>query len=89
MSYARFSEYDVYLFMHVNGKLCCCACIFAGASFDEPDYYGSYYANSTQEMVRHLVKHKRRGDSIPGDIIERLWQDDEDNFPEKKDIDNL
>lgn len=32
-------------------------------------------------MVDHIVKHKRRKHNVPADIIERLWADDEENFP--------
>lgn len=82
MSYARFFDCDVYVFMHVSGFLQCCACSLSGAQVHDPDMYNSYNAYSTQEMVDHLVKHKRAKHQIPADIVQRLWEDDEENFPD-------
>lgn len=89
MSYARFGNSDVYVFMHVNGKLCCCACIFAGVRFEDPDYWGDFFAENTYDMVKHLMRHKRKGDQIPSGIIDDLWEDDEENFPKQDDNDHL
>jgi hypothetical protein len=76
MSYCRFLEGDVYVFMHVGGHLECCAC-FLG----EMDPWGSFQAKSTQEMVDHLEKHKAAGHYVPERVFSDLWADDKENFP--------
>ena len=81
MSYARFLDSDVYVFMHVSGYLQCCGCWLSHLNPVDPDYYNSFNAHSTQEMVDHIVKHKRRKHNVPADLIEHLWADDEENFP--------
>ena len=85
MSYSRFIEADVYVFMHVSGYLQCCGCWISDLNPVDPDYHNSFNAHSTQEMVDHIVKHKRRGHRVPADLIENLWQDDEENFPKTED----
>ena len=75
MSYCRFLEADVYVFMHVSGYLDCCACIMS-----EEDW-GSFSAHSTQEMVDHLRIHQSRGDYVPERVFDDLWADDAENFP--------
>lgn len=82
MSYSRFVPHDVYVFMHLDDFLQCCACSLSGVDVIEPDRFSNYNAYSTQDMVDHLVKHKRRKHSVPADIVERLWADDDENFPD-------
>ena len=74
MSYARFSNGDVYVFMHVNGWLECCACWLSHGEWE------SFQAASTQIMVDHLKKHEVAGHKVPRDIYDYLWEDDKENF---------
>lgn len=62
---------DVYVCKSGN-RLECLACNISG---------GSFYANSTDTMCGHLEKHRKNGDRIPDDLEDRLWNDDEFNFP--------
>jgi len=75
MSYCRFLEGDVYVFMHVGGFLTCCAC-----SLSEEDW-GSFDAHSTQQMVDHLNKHVARENYVPQHVFDDLLADDVENFP--------
>lgn len=75
MSYCRFGEGDVYVFMSVSGWLECCACSLA-----KDDESVFFQAHSTQEMVDHLNKHIEDGDRVPKDIFDDLWRDDKENF---------
>ena len=75
MSYCRFLEGDVYVFMSVGGHLECCACIL-----DIEDWH-SFEAKSTQEMIDHLEEHKKVGHFVPWGVVEHLWDDDKENFP--------
>jgi hypothetical protein len=75
MSYCRFLEADVYVFMHVSGHLECCAC------FMSEDAWDSFEAHSTQEMIDHLNKHKAAGHDVPERVFKELWDDDAENFP--------
>lgn len=94
MSYARFSDADVYVFMCVSGKLECCGCILQDREWvDDPTWpiFGGYLQavgeeiptrfDTTQGMVDHLAAHRRAGHDIPESIEARLWSDDAENFP--------
>ena len=64
MSYVRFSENsDVYVFDHSNGCLCCCGCALNPVS---------YYAETADEMVKHLLQHEAAGHEIPASVIEEI-----------------
>jgi len=76
MSYSRFLESDVYVFMHVGGYLECCACSLSSSE----ELWGSFRANSTEEMVDHLAKHRNAGDYVLAGIEDRLWEDNAENF---------
>jgi hypothetical protein len=77
MSYSRFIEHDVYVFMHANiNKLVCMAC-----SLGDMDTI-AFTANSTQEMIDHLETHTKANDRIPENIHEELWRDDLKNYPQ-------
>jgi len=71
VSYARFSHADVYVYMDVNGALCCCGCSLG----DE------WYFDTTEAMVAHLDRHRALGHNVPPGIDEDLWEDDAENFP--------
>ena len=70
MSYSRFVESDVYVFM-ASESLSCCGCILG----DQWDFY------STQTMVDHLENHISAGHNVPPTLIPELWLDDKINFP--------
>jgi hypothetical protein len=84
MSYCRFTEADVYVYMDVAGALRCCGCSLQG---DAPDprsrlarYDGEFF-RSTQAMIDHLAAHAARGDRVPARLPDRLREDDAENFP--------
>ena len=81
MSYCRFGEGDVYVFMNVAGWLECCACSLAKT---EDSVF--FKAKSTQQMVDHLEKHIDDGDQVPQGIFYDLWRDDKENFPKGQKI---
>ncbi len=74
MSYARFGEGDVYVYS-TGSSVVCVMCSFGDMLED------TFRAESTQEMVDHLVAHERAGDRIPDRAIPDLWIDDHLNFP--------
>lgn len=75
MIYARIPEYDVYVFRTEQGPVQCSLCSFG-------DMLEAFFrAESTQEMVDHLKAHERKGDNIPGQIYDRLLEDDSLNYP--------
>jgi hypothetical protein len=76
MSYCRFGEADVYVFMHVNGRLCCCGC-----SYHQDDDEPFFYADSTDAMIEHLKRHRADGHDVPERVFEDLRADDGENFP--------
>lgn len=77
MSYCRFFDGDVYVFMHVSGHLECCGCVLNVP--DEP--WDLFKAESTQEMVDHLELHVAKGHRVPSHVVPNLWADDAENFP--------
>ena len=93
MSYARFSNADVYVFMCVSGKLECCGCILQECEWvDDPSWpiFGGYLKavgeeiqtrfDSTQGMVDHLALHRAAGHHVPDYVEPALWGDDAENF---------
>jgi hypothetical protein len=70
MSYARFSNADVYVFMSTSGHLECCGCWLG----DQWEFH------STQEMVDHLAAHRAAGHDVPEGIEDELWADDRENW---------
>jgi hypothetical protein len=75
MSYCRFIEADVYIFMSVGGWLECCGCSLGRSRFD-----------STQEMIDHIAEHRENNDYVPEHVIQDLWEDAGENFPDLKEI---
>lgn len=72
MSYCRFSNADVYVYMDVGGYLCCCGCSLS----DDGRHYG------TSDMVAHLREHIAKGDDVPDDVIPALEADAAENDAE-------
>ena len=76
MSYSRFGEADVYVYLDVSGYLTSCACSIV----DEQDVWGNFRAYDTEAMVSHLKEHRKNGERVLTDTIERLWADHEENM---------
>ena len=76
MSYSRFGEADVYVYLDVSGYLTCCACSIIKGQ----DVYGNFRAYDTETMVTHLKDHRKNGERVLTDTIERLWKDHEENM---------
>jgi hypothetical protein len=75
MSYCRFLEGDVYVFMSTGGWLECCWCHLQ----DEGPL--TFKSTNTQDMVSHLREHQSHGDQVPERVFDDLWLDDMINFP--------
>lgn len=75
MSYCRFLEGDVYVFMSVSGWLECCACLLDAEEMHSLQFY------STQDMLEHLDAHRAANHHVPDHVYEDLKADDEANFP--------
>jgi len=70
MAYCRWWNGDVYMFNHVDGYICCCAC-----SFNELDKNGwpvDEEFSSLKEALRHLYKHREAGHRVPDYAFERI-----------------
>ena len=63
MSYARFSEGDVYVFLSVGGHLECCGCILNPRTVT---------LDTTQKMLEHLEGHRHAGHLIPERTVPQL-----------------
>lgn len=72
MSYCRFIEADVYIYMDVGGWLTCCACPLRDTWFKAWD---------TQSMLDHIAEHRKAGHYVPASVDDELVADDEENFP--------
>jgi hypothetical protein len=75
MSYARFLEADVYVYMHVSGWLECSMCHLVKHQ-DEI----SFKAYDTDTMIAHLKKHIALKDYVPDHVFDDLIADDKENF---------
>jgi hypothetical protein len=73
MSYARFSDADVYVFLNIFGYLECCGC-----ALPESDFVQTPLFLTTKDMISHLERHKEVGHSL-GHCIERLKEDQQEN----------
>lgn len=61
MSFARFSETsDVYIYSHYLGYIECCGCVL----------FGSFEADSLQEILDHISEHRVAGHKIPEGLEE-------------------
>lgn len=69
MSYCRFGEADVYVYLHVDGHLCCCWCRLSD-DWEHP---------STDAMIAHLREHIAAGHYVPDDVIPELEADRQEN----------
>lgn len=78
MSYCRFSDADVYVYLDVGGYLNCCACSL-GKLEDGDLFPESFYATATDDMLAHLQLHRDAGHDVPDYAIERLREEREEN----------
>lgn len=80
MSYARWgwNGSDVYVFRNVGGWLECCGCSLNSPS-DGELFPESFEAMTTQDMLDHLKLHQAEGHTVPGECIEGLEEDREEN----------
>lgn len=69
MSYSRFSNADVYVFLDVGGFLNCCGCWL-----NEPGMF-----TATEDMLLHLDKHRQAGHVVPQHVFDALKEEAEDN----------
>lgn len=92
MSYCRFSDADVYVFLAVDLGLECCGCILQEREWvDDPDrpIFGGYlkavgekinaYGLTTDEMLAHLQRHRAAGHDVPDYVFADLEADREEN----------
>ena len=93
MSYSRFVEGDVYIFLAGSeNKLECCGCLLQKREwiYDEnfPIFKGYFKDvgeiiqnkfDTTQGMLDHLEIHKKNGHFVPDFCIEGLLRDKEEN----------
>lgn len=60
MSYARWGEdSSVYVYLDVNGYLCCCGCCFALDGVDNRQFW------TTADLIEHLHAHENAGHDVP------------------------
>lgn len=76
MSYSRFLEADVYVFMNGSGWLECCMCFLVREHQDEI----SFKASDTDTMIAHLKKHIAAKHYVPQHVFDDLITDDKENF---------
>lgn len=75
MSFARFSEGDVYVYLNVDGYFECCACALLGPLLTG----GCVTVETSAEMLAHLESHRAVGHDVPEDCLEELRSDAEAN----------
>lgn len=77
--YSTIPDYDVSVYSTTNGVVCA-MCNFG-------DYLEmAFQAESTQEMIDHLLAHERKGDILPEDLVARLKMDDKLNYPKNPSV---
>ena len=91
MSYARFIDNDVYVYLDCGGYLTCCGCNMQEREWvDEPNgIVGGYFKSvgeripsqfyTTAEMIEHLDAHRAKGDHIENYCYDGLRAEAEEN----------
>ena len=74
MSYARFIEGDIYLFLSSSGGIECCGC----SLYEGNDLMGSQTFYTYDDAIQHLKDHEAKGDYVPGYAYEGLERDRKD-----------
>lgn len=74
MIYSQMPKYQVTVTSSPKG-VACLMCSF-GDVLEQ-----NVIAESTQEMIDHLIAHRRVGDLLPDDIEAQLLKDDKTNYP--------
>lgn len=59
MSYARWSEGDVYLYPHIDGYYLCCRCTLCGGD------WGDWKSTELLDVLDHLKAHRDAGHTVP------------------------
>ena len=77
MIYAKLFADDINIIATTNGVMCQ-MCSFGDLM------ESNFLAESTQEMVDHVLAHAKKGDVFPSNLIDSLWADDATNYPNKK-----
>jgi hypothetical protein len=69
MSYCRFSDGDVYVFLDIHGYFSCCGCFL-----DKDRPYPT-----TEDIIIHLREHEAAGHYVPEFTFQSLEADREEN----------
>lgn len=85
MSYARWSDGDVYVFGTTGGSFICMCCRFTPMKLCHPSalfdglgkfsMHDDFTCESEQKMLEHLEKHRDEGDLVPEHAFERLKEE--------------
>lgn len=75
MSFARFSDADIYIYEHVGGFIECCGCSLIDP--EDGEMFGFAHLKTPREALAHLDAHEERGDDIGGARrrIEKEYED--------------
>lgn len=77
MSFARFSDGDVYVYLNTDGLFECCACTLSLSG--QPPTGWCHLVETSAEMLAHLEAHRAVGDDVPDECLEELRADAEEN----------
>lgn len=80
MSYSRFIESDLYIYMS-SGFLYCAVCRLKEDNLDQMS--AGFSAYTTQDMIEHIKQHEKAGHKVLEGIYVELLEDDLENFPNK------
>jgi hypothetical protein len=91
MSYCRFSEADVYVYVGTTGYFECCGCLLQARTWveDEKALLGGWLRpygdivqtqfSSTDEMLAHLELHRAAGHYVPDECLASIAADRKEN----------
>jgi hypothetical protein len=75
MAYARFSDYDIYIYPHVGGWIECSAC-FLNEAVDEYSLFSvSEAIHDDETLLVHILQHRIMGHNIPEDLEYQILAD--------------
>lgn len=88
MSYARWSQGDVYVYASTMGGIVCMMCKFMptrrtkvgmfGLGTGEQEFHEDFVCDTQDKMLEHLYKHKKSGDVVPSGAFERLKNEEDE-----------
>ena len=75
MAYARFSDYDIYIYPHIGGWIECSACFLVQPEDEYTLFSASEAIHDDETLLVHILQHRIIGHNIPDDLEHQILAD--------------